>query len=309
MKFQIQSRNYFYLAKPVYGGWVTFTAHLLHTLQTQQCLKIARRYEGKTRDFGYGIRYQNVPVEALSLPNPYILCVDKHHFQYLDKIGKKPTIILHDTIELKKEMIPFLKKCGKIITIRQEITNYLKEKFDVDSEFKYHPFFPYSTKLKKKSGAVSISRIDFDKHTELILEANKKLKKPVKIYGAVNRLYEHFKLKELNLTKYYSGTFEKSFEAITNILAPAKFMVDMTLIKNDGGGTQYTFLEAIHNKTSIILQRKWVEHGTDFKEGFNCLAVDNSQELIELLKKDPNVDKITHNATKLLSRHTNVNWK
>jgi len=288
---------------------VTFTAHLLRSLNLQQCLKISRRLENNTRDFGYGIRYQNVPSEALSLPNPYILCVDKHHFQYLNKIGKNPTIILHDTIELKKEMIPFLKKCKKIITIRQEITNYLKETFDVNSEFKYHPFFPYPIKQLKKKGCVSISRVDFDKHTELLLEANKKLKQPIKIYGAMNRLYEHFKLKDLNLPKYYAGTFDKSFKAITDILAPAKFMADMTLIKNDGGGTQYTFLEAIHNKTAIILQRKWVEHGTDFKEGYNCLAVDTSDELIELLNKNPNVDKIVNNATKLLSRHTKVDWK
>ena len=140
---KLMKSNYFYLAKPNYGGWVTFTAHLLHSLSTPKCLKISKRLENKTRDFGYGIRYQNVPKESLNLPNPYILCVDKHHFNYLENIGKDPTIILHDTIELKKEVVPFLKKCKKIITIRQQITDYLLATFDIESEYKYHPFFSY----------------------------------------------------------------------------------------------------------------------------------------------------------------------
>lgn len=303
--------NYFYLAKPVYGGWVTFTAHLLHKLNVKTCLKISSRMEKNVRDFGYGIKYQNVPKEALSLKEPYILCVDKHHFDYLKHAGADPTIVLHDAIEVRKEVVPLLKKCKKIITIRQEISDYLKEKFDIDSEYKYHPFYPYpiSPSSVPKTGAVSVSRIDFDKHTELILEANKSLKSPVKIYGAVNRLYEHFKLKDLNFDRYYKGAFAKSFNSISEIMAPAKFLVDMTLIKNDGGGTQYTFLEAIHNHTALILQRKWVEVGTDFKEGYNCFAVDTPEELAELLRSNPDTAKITKNATKLLKRHVDVNWE
>lgn len=301
--------NYFYLAKPTYGGWVTFTAHLMHSLNETQCLKVGNRFEKKSRNFGYGIRYQNVDEFTLEFPNPYILCLDKHHFKFIDKIGVDPTIILHDTIELKKEVIPLLQRCKKIITIRQQISDYLLETFDIKSEYKYHPFFPYPTRKMEKKGAVAVSRVDFDKHTELILEANKKTKNPVKIYGAINRLYEHFKLKELNLPKYYGGQFEKSFEEISEIMSPAKFMVDMTLIKNDGGGTQYTFLEAIHNKTALILQRKWVEVGTDFVEGENCLAVDTPEELTEILNKNPDVTKIVNNATKLLDRHVKANWK
>ena len=37
-------------------------------------------------------------------------------------------------------------------------------------------------------------------------------------------------------------------------------MVDLSQLPNDGGGTQYTFLEAIYNNSAIILNRKWIEN-------------------------------------------------
>jgi hypothetical protein len=53
---------------------------------------------------------------------------------------------------------------------------------------------------------------------------------------------------------HYRGIFDKSFNATSDILNKAKFMVDMSAMPHkDGGGTQYTFLEAIHNNTAITL--------------------------------------------------------
>ncbi|MBA3286096.1 MAG: hypothetical protein H0U27_13705 [Nitrosopumilus sp.] len=36
-------------------------------------------------------------------------------------------------------------------------------------------------------------------------------------------------------------------------------MIDLSEIPHDGGGTQYTFLEAIYNNSAIVLNRKWIE--------------------------------------------------
>ena len=92
------------------------------------------------------------------------------------------------------------------------------------------------------------------------MKANKKLKKPIKIYGLTNPQYVSSKLNKLDFNKYYQGMFEKSFSAISNILSKSKFMVDLSQLPNDGGGTQYTFLEAIYNNSAIILNRKWIEN-------------------------------------------------
>lgn len=91
-------------------------------------------------------------------------------------------------------------------------------------------------------------------------------------------------------------------------------MVDLSVLTHDGGGTQYTFLEAIHNGCALILHRRWLENSDlrpyycDFREGYNCLAVENEKELVELIKNDPDTTKIVANANKLMSRHINVDW-
>ena len=51
--------NLLYLAKPVYGGWVTFTAHLSHKLKAP-IHKITSRTEKNKRDFGYECQYRNI---------------------------------------------------------------------------------------------------------------------------------------------------------------------------------------------------------------------------------------------------------
>ena len=52
---------------------------------------------------------------------------------------------------------------------------------------------------------------------------------------------------------YHHYMMEKS------ILKDAKYMIDMSIIKGDGGGTQYTFLEAIHHNCILILHNEWIE--------------------------------------------------
>jgi hypothetical protein len=143
------------------------------------------------------------------------------------------------------------------------------------------------------------------------------LKKPIKIYGLTNPEYVSSKLNKLNFNKYYQGIFKKSFSSISNILSKSKFMVDLSELPNDSGGTQYTFLEAIYNNSAIILNRKWIEsidkRYCDFKEDYNCYAVSNEQELVELINNSNNIytTKIIQNAKKLMHRHINTaeEWK
>jgi hypothetical protein len=40
---------------------------------------------------------------------------------------------------------------------------------------------------------------------------------------------------------------------MSEILAEAKFVVDLSVLKHDGGSKQYTFLEAIRNDCGVIL--------------------------------------------------------
>ena len=83
-------------------------------------------------------------------------------------------------------------------------------------------------------------------------------------------------------------------------------MIDMSIIKGDGGGTQYTFLEAIHQDTLLILHNEWINAGTTFKSGYNCIGVSSGEELAEFLEKglsEKEYQNILMNSKKILEKH------
>ncbi len=307
--------NLFYLAKPIYGGWISFTAHLAlkHSLPIY---KVGNRTETKERDYGYGTSYRNIALGDLaSYKNIVITAVDKNYYDILHHFPNGTFVVIHDPSEVTKKTAPVLLehlKRFRIITIRKSVQDYLKSRFGFYSEFYIHPFYPYAFERETRpSKAVSISRIDFDKHTDIILEANKRLPKSqaITLHGAANLQYVFFKLQGLEFERYYAGKFDKTFEALNAILRDAKWVVDMSVIKQDGGGTQYTFLEAIHQGCALVINSRWVEgFKTPFKHGYNCYVVGTGEELAELIRRDPSVSRVTANAKAILAPHVRVNW-
>lgn len=312
------------MAKPSYGGWVSFTVHLARKYGFP-LYKIGKRTERmkngelRTRNFGYGVKYINISMEyAKTLENILITAIDKKYYEHLEYFPDNTGLVIHDPTEVKGKstaaVIDNLDRF-KIFTIRKTVEKYLETKFNVTSQFLHHPFYEYpKTPSVKKIRNIATSRIDFDKHTDQILLANQSLEpeKRVTIYGAKNDLYVYHTLTKklgLDLTENYGGTFPKSFEYLDSILNNSEYVVDLSAIKNDGGGSQYTFLEAIYQRSVLILNKKWV-NGTNsiFKDGVNCLVVEDSKELVAVLNKKHNSKKMAKNAQKLLEPHINVRW-
>jgi len=301
-----------YMARPIYGGWVSFTAHMA-LKYSLPLYKIGSRTEEKQRDYGYGVQYQNRAPSDLPKGRILITAIDKTYYEFLDKMPDGTMIVIHDPTEVSgKGKEPVLKALArfKVITIRESVKKFLKDQFGIKSKFVVHPFYEYPfTKTKDPGGAVSISRIDFDKHTDIILKANKQLKDPIDIYGAINRQYVFFKLNDLGFKRFYKGPFEKSFEDLDDILADAKYVVDMSVIKNDGGGSQYTFLEAMYQGCALVINAKWVEGSkTEFEDGKNCFVVADEEELVSLMNKDPSTARVIKGGKELLKPHIEVNW-
>jgi glycosyltransferase involved in cell wall biosynthesis len=300
-----------YMARPVYGGWVSFTAHLA-LKKKYNLYKISNKTESKERPYGYDVSYRNMSIyDIQKLPNILITAIDKAYYKFLPLL-KNATIVIHDPTELKDDVLEFIKK-NRVITIRQTVQTLLKQKYSIKSKFLYHPFFEFPIKkipFNKKKNNISLSRVDFDKNTHIIIEANNKLpkKKQVQIYGALNDLYVYHKLRDTKFKKYYKGRFGKHFEDLKNLLETCIFVVDLSSIKNDGGGSQYTFLEAIYMGCILVLNSKWVDNvKTQFVSNKNCFVVSDSNELKEFLKKDitlSNYIKIVSEAKKLLLNHT-----
>jgi glycosyltransferase involved in cell wall biosynthesis len=275
--------------------------------------KLGSRTEEKQRDYGYGVKYQNRASSDLPKGRILITAIDKSYYEFLDKMPDGTLIVIHDPTEVSgKGKEPVLKALArfKVITIRESVKAFLKDEFGIKSKCIIHPFYEYPfTKTKNPDGAVSISRIDFDKQTDIILKANKTLKDPIEIYGAINRQYVFFKLNDLGFKKYYKGPFEKSFEELDDILADAKYVVDMSVIKNDGGGSQYTFLEAMYQGCALIINAKWVEGSkTEFVDGKNCFVVAGEEDLVSLINKDPSTARVVRGGKELLKPHIEVNW-
>jgi hypothetical protein len=200
---------------------------------------------------------------------------------------------------------PYLLRSFKVITIRHSVKAFLETNHGIESKFIPHPFFPYE-KLGEGLGYefVSISRIDFDKNIHIILQANQlqaDQSKCVRLFGAPNRLYIHHKLGGLGFEDCYEGRFPKDIMEPSHegksilqvarcvfllILKPTalhikpaaldiepaarRYVVDLSTIKNDGGGTQYTFLEAIYGDCVLVLHEGWVSQGSTFVSGVSA---------------------------------------
>ena len=62
----------------------------------------------------------------------------------------------------------------------------------------------------------------------------------------------------------------------------------MSVIKKDGGGTQYTFMEAEYHDCCLILHKEWCNvKGSLYRDNKNCYAVENEIELKDALLKTP----------------------
>jgi glycosyltransferase involved in cell wall biosynthesis len=333
--FSLQSIDLLYLHKYFYGGVTTFTVHLFYNMRldpnNKPVLHFSIRNEKKLRDFGYGIKYKNINFDHLLDKKDVLITVIKDNFFHvISELEEKNQrtlklknkfLVIHDHRDISTRMIPYLKKWN-LITIRKTMQDYLKQRYDLESTFLYHPFYPYPTSGESnldKKGTVSISRIGYGKNIDTLINANKKLgQKCIDIYGCITPKYVYltFGKDNTDFKNSYHGKFKKSFFTISKLLSKYKFVVDLSLIKYDGGGTQYTFLEAIHNGCALILHRKWIEDiyryykkdYCDFKEGYNCFAVDNSDELTELIRKDPETSNIVKNSKKLLERHITIDW-
>jgi hypothetical protein len=322
-----------YLARPKYGGWVTFTTQLAK-INDIHITKITKRGEKKKRDFGYGVKYINRPLSQLQKLEKndrlIITAIDKTYHYILDNIDlSKTSIVIHDPTEIKsnkKFLLDYLPQM-KVITIRKNVQTYLNN-LGIINQYIPHPYLVTNERRlvnqipQHRNGIVGISRIDWDKHTDIILQANQILDNPIELWGDKNDRYVYQKLKLLDSMKKedtsscYRGRFGLDTESLQNILKTKEYMIDLSRIQHDGGGTQYTFLEAIHNGCILILNRAWVDTPDSiWQDGVNCLAVSNSNELVQLVHtlQHKSLQHIQCKAEDILNYHSNnsiiIQWK
>ena len=291
----------FYLATPKTGGWPTYTAHLALGLGDAQIFKVGKRDETRTRPFGRNMGYQNVSLNtAIDIAKQYssiIVATDKKYFTQATELTKYCVTVVHDPTELKGGIGAYLKKT---VVIRESMLQHLPE-----ATFIKHPYqrcLPVPS-TQPPSGSIAISRVDFDKRTHLIAEANS-LGAGIKIYGTENRMYTYHKLDndQPAWREHYNGPFPTTdLWGGARLCAPYLNMVDMSVIAGDGGGTQYTFLEALDTGTGLILHQEWNPQGL---LGEIAQTVNTAEQLHEATQT-ANLDH--QKAEKLLQQHDSKN--
>ena len=274
----------FFLSNAPFGGWVSFGYHLSKVCDINHVIKVKDTYKGGGC-FYDNIQYRNIKPAAIKhFIRPIILAVDKAHYKYL-KYFRAGVIVLHDPTELSEEVLEYAKR-SEVITIRRTVSDLLNS-MGVKNTFLKHPFFPYEKFKLPKVADRALSRLDFDKNTDIICAANN-IGAKVEIYGHKNHLYYYHKLKQLGIDGYYKGYYPKEINAISKLYATTRYLVDLSTIKKDGGGTQYTFMEAEYHGCGLILHKDWcnVAHSI-YKDGINCRAIQSPAELISALAEPP----------------------
>lgn len=276
-----------YATKVNIGGWATFTRHLVDSLriagQEVELVKLGNRDEPFTRPFGPDHVYRNITFNSLyyerKAGHPVIIAALGKH--YVDEasvlLEKGAKIVVHDTAESTNRMA---------IENPWVIRKALVPLFD-GATFIRHPYVRHArpAKLPKRGKAIlATSRVDFDKNTTMILDANRMGAK-IEITGFENRLYTKFKVcPDYPEWEQSKGTHPRtgagSFERLLSALA----MVDLTDIKGDGGGTQYTFLEAWDAGAAPIIGSWWLQKGDDMQERKNCFAIGTAFDLSMMAK-------------------------
>lgn len=311
----MQRVNLYYLSPNRYGGWVTFTIHLMKALRTAglepRLFRIRSRTEGTLRNFDYGLQYSNLSVDdALRQEGPHLIVAAAKKFQEetrrLVKAGA--FLVLHDPTELKN--LPPLTG-ERTIVIRQAGLKVLPT-----ANFIRHPYSMFlnddevRTSPQRTVRAMSTSRIDFDKHTEIILDANRMLGEEIKvrIHGFENRLYTRFKIvPKYPEWKQSIAHYTRSERAAVDLLSNAQLSVDMSVIQGDGGGTQYTTLEAWDAGAVPVIHKDWfsyVDGPDDMRPDENCVVVQDALDLATTIRNRYNLYDLRMNGrTRLKTYH------
>jgi len=281
----------FYLAEPKYGGWPTYTSHLYRGLAENGkrpiLFKIGNKTDGRMRPYGRGIEYTNITLtDAIALTRNnrcFITAVGKGYYEAAcSLLLAGASVCVHDPTELKEPFASSL-HTANVIVIRESMLAHVPH-----AQLILHPYATRGCDDEKTKIACAISRIDHDKNTAIIVEANARIEEPVHLYGAINRIYSYFTLdaKHAGWDKHYYGSPNaNSLWACQKIACRYEKMVDLSVIKKDGSGTQYTFLEALDAGCSLVLHEEWQPQGLLAELSTTVTDADSLAEELKIKRK------------------------
>lgn len=324
----------FYMSKVTFGGFVSYTSHLCRAFRAMghdcRIYKVRKRTEHKMRDFSDGVGATNVSIQdALSIidSSDYSIVTASFWRGWSDPISKLiergAEVVIHDHTDYTREFKEFMLAYDVHPIVIRKINEANLQENGLQPMYIPHPYVAVNPKpVCRTVHAISVCRLDYDKNTHMLIEANQYLPKDkcIQLWGSHTRMYMYQKIvgKYEGWTddKHYTGPnypldhqrFPKTLGSAVALNSQAEFSCDMSAIKGDGGGTQYSFLEAIDGGAVLVLNKRWLT-GRDSDElahGYNCLTVVDTEGLIDLLlyeRRDGWLD-VVENAYGILKAHS-----
>lgn len=292
--------NLLYMTSSNRGGWATYAAHVVHGLraagyQPQLWRVVAKQPGIKPKPFGREVEYLQATVPTLcALAKKeivHILAADPMRVAETEQLLRAgASITIHDPNELKEGVVSVLRAVRPRVTIIRE---KMREHIPCPAVFVPHPYVRMpggKFTVKPRIHAVAFSRLDFDKGTHFIAAANRSLPKKLWCWlrGWEHRPYAQHKLKKVdpNWRDYHLGKwgFEDLWAGV-KFAQEANMVVDMSDIKGDGGGTQYTHLEALDAGRPLILNAKWLTGRAAIDKEIRSVALfTEPEQLADVLK-------------------------
>lgn len=311
----------FYMT-PMYGsGTTVFTAHLFKALRLAghdpMIYRIGRKTKPDPEYFGEYARVLSrvvTPEFALELAGdfPSLICapgrnMPQDFIKKLLKCGARP--VMHDPRQFGNYGKGYPPKIPvEPICVRESML-----KFFPKGKFIPHPYERQVTKPPSLASrpwrAVSTTRIATMKRPRLILQANRLLTKKlrIKLMGSETGMCNFGLSRQYPDVYQLSGKklqFPLSFTGATDILQKYVFNVDMSIIQDDGGGSQYAQLEALDAGTLNIMHEDWL-NGAGRKAHDTTLYVHDVEQLATFVREIPIkhlLDKQKH-GYHLLKKH------
>lgn len=266
--------------RPMAGGTFTYARHLVHGLPREtEVINLM-----STREWSF--------VDRALLDRRPVLMTSRFEFKPARREGevylmrewlrRGLRVVVHDSKEAR-----LYEKLGLIddilssrpIVVRKAALEYL----DKDAIFVPHPYLreaPY--RLIDCRPAASIARFTFAKRQKDLILANARLgSQVISILGQPNRMYLWtLRQQGIDTSQYENG---KGFEGSgASVLANYAAAFDLGVFPApDGGGTQYTFLEAWDAGTINVINEAWIRPDDDMVPGENCLTVRDVDDIVE----------------------------
>lgn len=278
------------------NGTVTFVAQLAKAFDAAKIpcriIRLAKRSESRLRPLGADpqVSYQNLTFEdAAKLEGKFIMGSSSGDLPLsmkgVDLVQRsKGCFVFHDPHEYQSSAWwRFARDLHKsrVVCVRQQGLSTIPY-----GRVILHPYTRvYPGLWKPRRRACSLSRVCAIKHSEIIVEANQKLVNKIDLLGDVNRFWWRY-----TIQKHWPGLPipQKAPETTSRaeLASQYVYMVDLTSIPGDGGGVQYTTLEALDAGTIPVFHRDWTS-GPDPTCHRLGPSVTSADELVALLNLSP----------------------